>query len=299
MKSDQPSATALRVLEGLVYTAQRPSTAHLVEAEAREVARRLLARSSVGAARLRRLEGPLRRMYPLMERLFLPGIYLHYALRKGWIEQRVRAALGRQLLVLGGGYDTLALRLAVELPELACIEVDHPATQAEKRRMLDGEDLGPNFELADLDFNAGELADRLRRTRLFDPDAPTVVVCEGVLPYLDEAETIRLFGSIRRLLTERTPVVFTFMSQRTPAEPDPYGPLLWAYLRLVGEPFRLQVSATRLEELLAGCGFDLQQVAAGPEVLAARGGAEQYRGRVHTAECLGLAISTPQPMSIS
>ena len=42
---------------------------------------------------------------------------------------------GRQLVLLGAGYDCRALRLP-ELAELRVFEVDHPATQAHKRDVL-------------------------------------------------------------------------------------------------------------------------------------------------------------------
>ena len=69
----------------------------------------------------------------------LPGILLHYALRKRFIEESARAFLergGQQLVVLGAGFDTLAARIAEERPGVVCVEVDHPATQETKRRVL-------------------------------------------------------------------------------------------------------------------------------------------------------------------
>src|SRR5262249_33277528 len=47
----------------------------------------------------------------------------------------VRAG-GRQVLLLGAGYDARATRLAPELEGARVFEVDHAATQARKRRIL-------------------------------------------------------------------------------------------------------------------------------------------------------------------
>src|SRR4051794_31802357 len=74
-----------------------------------------------------------------IERATVPGLCLHFMLRKRWIEHAVRSALARgarRVVVIGAGYDTLALRLAREFPALRFTEVDHPATQAVKRAAL-------------------------------------------------------------------------------------------------------------------------------------------------------------------
>src|SRR3954463_10787428 len=56
-----------------------------------------------------------------IERATVPGLCLHFMLRKRWIEHAVRSALARgarRVVVIGAGYDTLALRLAREFPAL-------------------------------------------------------------------------------------------------------------------------------------------------------------------------------------
>src|SRR5262249_12138238 len=46
---------------------------------------------------------------------------------------------GRQVVLLGAGYDCRALRFADALTETTVFEVDHPATQGHKRRVLDAD----------------------------------------------------------------------------------------------------------------------------------------------------------------
>ena len=58
-----------------------------------------------------------------MERATHPGIVRHWMLRKKWIELRVRAAIADgadQVVVLGAGFDTLGVRMAVERPDYSC-----------------------------------------------------------------------------------------------------------------------------------------------------------------------------------
>jgi len=45
-------------------------------------------------------------------------------------------ASGRQLVILGAGFDCRALRLRLPLEGCLVLEIDHPATQAAKRRVL-------------------------------------------------------------------------------------------------------------------------------------------------------------------
>src|SRR5207253_9524799 len=78
----------------------------------------------------------LQRIY---ERLTIPGLALHQALRKRYIERVVRASLYEgfeQVVVLGGGLDSLVLRLHSEFPEANFIELDHPATQSIKQSVM-------------------------------------------------------------------------------------------------------------------------------------------------------------------
>ncbi len=72
------------------------------------------------------------------ERCSVLGMTEHYAERKRGLEQIVRGwTPGGRLVVLGAGFDTLGLRVAAEDPGRRVIEVDHPATQAWKRRAVE------------------------------------------------------------------------------------------------------------------------------------------------------------------
>ena len=60
--------------------------------------------------------------------------------RKRWIERQMRAALdlgARQAVILGGGFDTIALRLARAYPAIPTFEIDQPNTQSVKRPIVE------------------------------------------------------------------------------------------------------------------------------------------------------------------
>src|SRR5262249_25735248 len=94
---------------------------------------------------------------------------------------------GRQVLLLGAGFDCRAARFHPELSGATVFEVDHPATQAKKRRVLAdlGAESAPVAYLA-WDFETAPMADLPGRLAALghDPERPTLTLWEGVTMYL-------------------------------------------------------------------------------------------------------------------
>src|SRR5258708_33443467 len=136
MHEDRPSSTATLIAAATVFLARDARVSDLVPSGAVEWCARCLEVLS----RLKPVETvshpALRWAARLAERASVPGLLLHFMLRKRWIEEAVRAALTEacgQVVVIGAGFDTLALRLSREFPPVSFIEIDHPATQKHKR----------------------------------------------------------------------------------------------------------------------------------------------------------------------
>lgn len=293
MKEDEASDTACRVLQGLVYSATRQSTAHLVSEDAKDTAMRFMSRFPLGQKRLRGLKGIKRGLIPLQESLLLPGISLHYALRKRWIEERTRGAIqdGARLVVnLGAGMDSLALRLSKEFSHVHFIEIDHPASQSTKELLLKGESHRENFELLPVDFSKETLADRLPEARLFDSNAPAVAICEGVLAYLKEDDVRTLLRSVRDLFSSGARFIFTYLAYESPTGRKPFGPLLRLYLHKVSESLHFQISPEDLSDFLQSERFQLTETAIGPDLLE-QYGAKDYKGPIHDLEILAEAVA--------
>ncbi|HEX3528449.1 MAG TPA: class I SAM-dependent methyltransferase [Thermoanaerobaculia bacterium] len=129
----------------MLFLSRDPRTAVLVPAEAAEAYRWFLESADPKAARLAAWAGGHalpRGLAYAAETFVIPGIMLHYAVRKLFLEDAVRAALTTssgdsgilQVVVLGAGLGTLALRLHRERPDVRFFECDHPATQRFKRQ---------------------------------------------------------------------------------------------------------------------------------------------------------------------
>jgi methyltransferase (TIGR00027 family) len=114
---------------------------------------------------------------------------------------------GKQLVLLGAGFDARALRLQ-ELG-LRVFEVDHPATQARKRPLV-----GNSATLVAWDFEHDTL--RKLPARLFEVGYQLgergCVVWEGVSMYLSEGAIEETFAMLHELLTDDSVLAFTYFS---------------------------------------------------------------------------------------
>lgn len=181
-----------------------------------------------------------------------------------------------QLVVIGAGFDTLAVRLAGEFPRATLIEIDHPATQRVKGVVL----AGSGVRLVAADLSRRPLAEVLAELDGYDPRRHAVFVVEGLLMYLTDAEIATLFGAIRGTHQGALTIVFTVM------EPTPDGRLAFhnatALTRwLLGrwsEPFRSALPKSGAAAFLQRFGLELEAVrepdpghAQGENVMVARG----------------------------
>lgn len=122
-----------------------------------------------------------------------PGI----AARTRFVDTQVVHAIAdgiRQVVICGAGYDDRALRFRT--PGVRFIELDHPATQADKARLL-GE-LGAaaaDVTLAKVDFRDDDVGAVLERTGHSATEA-SLFVAEGLLVYLDQRVCDRLIAAL-------------------------------------------------------------------------------------------------------
>jgi len=169
---------------------------------------------------------------------------------------------GRQVVVLGAGFDCRAARFADSLGSARVFEVDHPATQLRKRAAMAGERQAP-VAYVPWDFEArpmSELPGALVSLGL-DPTAPTLVVWEGVTMYLSEPAIEETLAAVRRLGAPSSPLVFTYFERQRIQRPDSAALRAAAGVvaRVAGEPFRFGWDPAKLREWLAARGFVLER----------------------------------------
>ncbi len=198
-----------------------------------------------------------------VERLVLPGIITHYLARKLWLERAATAALDAgctQVVVLGAGFDSLAWRLHRTRPDVRFFELDHPATQAPKRRALRVSD---NFTFLPADLAAVSPADVLHACPAFDPAQPTLFLAEGLLMYFPAARVAALLRDLAALTLRPATVLFSFMAAAPDGSITFRGehPAVGWWLRRQREPFRWGIAGADLPDFLAGCGLRLAALA--------------------------------------
>ena len=147
-----------------------------------------------------------------------PSGQTRMAHRTRFVDQAVLGALDggvRQIVIVGAGYDARALRFAT--PGVRWFEVDHPATQPDKRRRVEalGVDTAP-IGFVTHDLLRGALDDVLRHNGFADESALFVV--EGVLTYLPRPAAADVLRSLRQLATPASRLVATIgLKPTTPA----------------------------------------------------------------------------------
>lgn len=259
---EQVSSTALTVLQGILYTAQDFRYSGLVSDEMKEGCFKILAATPEGQKRLRQLDSAwVRSLVPFIERLMMPGITLHYVLRKRYIEDVVRQAIAdgcTQVVNVGAGFDTLASRLAKQHPQVNFIEIDHPATHQLKRKALMTSEGGTslNLHLLSADLMTERLEQVLENAEFVKSDAPTVCILEGVLMYLDAKSVEQVFSSFAQCLNSGIRVAMTAVGPASSSD-NSYGWLLKMYLAVVGESLNWTVKKTDIENFLNSLGYDL------------------------------------------
>ena len=115
-----------------------------------------------------------------------------------------------QIVVLGAGLDTFALRCPHGARQIRIYEVDHPGTQAWKRQRLAEAQLAipPRLIFVPADFERDDLGETLVAAG-FQRDAPAFFTWLGVVPYLTRdaiGSTLDYMASI-----QNSEVVFDYM----------------------------------------------------------------------------------------
>jgi methyltransferase (TIGR00027 family) len=116
----------------------------------------------------------------------------------------------RQIVILGAGFDTFALRNPHGARQIRIYELDHPATQAWKRQRLAEAQIAlpPWLVLVAIDFERDDLGENLVAAG-FQQNSPAFFGWLGVVPYLTEAaiaSTLDYMSSI-----QNSEVVFDYM----------------------------------------------------------------------------------------
>lgn len=265
LRNDQISSTARLVILGQVLLGQDPNWSHLVPDRTVTCGKHWIKQSGGVLPYLVPFthQAWLQQFAHLLQNVTIPGLFAHQVLRKRYIDERVRFLIEDgvdQLVVVGGGFDTLALRTSNHHPEVRCFELDRAGTQRIKQSLP--EHVHDQIELIPADLEETTLDQVLQTHETYEPGGRTVFVVEGVSMYLDERAVVSLLDSIVSLAGKAPhDLIVTFMDGR-PGSCSFHNATVLAdwWLKLNGEPFRWGCPREQIASFLSDSGLILQDL---------------------------------------
>ncbi len=236
---NQPSATALNVslIRALASRDDRPEIRRpdkFAELFLPDSSRALLADAASRDAAVNELISRPLYAFCIARFAFIDAIF----------ERAVAAGLP-QIVFLGAGYDTRALRFRDRLGGTRVFELDAPATQNRKRETLRAASIAvpPQVAYVPVNFKTDDAGGALAKAG-FDPGRKSLFICEGVLYYLPPAAVDGLLRTVRDSSPAGSFFCFDYLTERM----NSVNP---------GEPFLSWIEPERLGSFLEERGFRL------------------------------------------
>lgn len=184
---------------------------------------------------------------------------LFIAARSRFSEDTLAAAVERgvrQIVVLGAGLDTFALRNPHAAQGVRVFEVDYPSTQEWKRARLHeaGLAIPASLTFAPVDFERQSLAEGLKAAG-FEADRPAFFQWLGVVPYLTREAISATLGFIASV--PESEVVFDYAEplENYPVERREQVRAVAARAASLGEPWLSLFDPIELSDMLRAIGF--------------------------------------------
>jgi methyltransferase (TIGR00027 family) len=180
----------------------------------------------------------------------------YLAARTTFFDRVIVGAIDRgmtQAVIVGAGYDGRGFRYAK--PGVRWFEVDHPATQGDKRARLDRLRLDTSaITYVAADFSTDDVAEALGRAG-FDAQLAAVFICEGVAVYLERSVLVSLLRALRAVATPTSRLAISL--SMTPQNEDAIARQEWFRRRVaaVGEPERDRLTPEEKEAVLTSTGW--------------------------------------------
>ena len=256
MQQEQASRTALLIAASLVLLHEDPKYSRLVSETSASLCTHVLEKHSSQTHLFGKIvrQSWFRPMAKLIERLTIPGILLHYALRKKCISELARSALANgtaQVVVIGAGFDPLSSELQRAFPTALFWEIDHPATQRHKVRACSEIGIGRVHFVA-VDLAAAGLEREALIKSDFEPAKRTFWIAEGLLMYFPADVVSSLIKTLSSLSAPSSELAFTFMEKQGDGRLrfDSQTKLVDSWLRRRGEPFLWGTTRSELAKFI-------------------------------------------------
>ena len=179
--------------------------------------------------------------------------------RAVYTEKSLKAATltgAKQYVILGAGLDTFAFRETEFLSKYRVFEVDHPLTQADKKKRIAraGWTVPDNLAFVPVDFTKDSLTERLIAAG-FDPSVKSFFSWLGVTYYLSAEAIDAMLSSLSELCADGSSLVFDYPDEDFFEAPEKRVQNTIMMAKAGGEPMKTAISYSELETLLEKHGF--------------------------------------------
>ena len=198
------------------------------------------------------VDGLLRRLSPIM-----PAVYTRARFGEDRLEISIRQGV-EQYVIIGAGYETLAMRRKDLMTRLTVYELDQAPTQETKRRRMRnaGIPTPERLRYVAADLNTENLDDVLSRAG-FDAARPALFSWFGVTYYLGEDAIRQTLQSIAVKMVPGSSVMFDYLADPawTPAASGGLQKRCADFVARRGEPWISSFNPAEIAEFLAGIGY--------------------------------------------
>lgn len=187
-----------------------------------------------------------------------PGMRAYIAARTAFYDRVLLDACEsgvRQVVVVAAGYDGRALRF--RQPGVRFFEVDHPATQADKRTRLRRLSIAPDdVDFVPVDLGRDSITDSLAAAG-HDAAQRTHFMCEGLTMYLPQPVLVRLLGALAGAAAPGSTVAADFLARgrAVPLVSRVQVALVRRGTAALGEPMITRLTGMEVDALLRDTGW--------------------------------------------
>jgi len=188
-------------------------------------------------------------------------VHTEVILRARYAEDHLMEAVSEevgQYVILGAGLDTFSMRRKELAERVRVFELDHPATQATKEKLVRAVNGGvpSNLVFVPIDFETDKLNEALIRAG-FDPEKPAFFSWLGTTYYLTKEAIRETFTLIAGVAAPGSRIVFDYKLPRNliPEESLPLADRLDRFVARRGEPMLSVFTPEDLNDEMSRIGF--------------------------------------------
>ena len=166
----------------------------------------------------------------------------------------------QQVLILGAGFDSRAIRFSDKLKHATIFELDSPLTQEFKRDKLkeNNIEIPQNVKLIPINFNKESLQQKLDGVG-FQKNQHTFFLLEGLIFYLDDSAVSDTFNIINQYACSNSIILFDYLYSSVIREENLYKgeKEVRIVLNRIGENYTFGIERDKIKDFLTQYSFNL------------------------------------------